>query len=91
MSAPTRTLWLKNPLGIHTGDSADARGGGLVVTGSRILEAVPAGGAPSAPVDETVDASRHVIIPGLVNTHHHFYQTLTRAWTPVVSAELFTC
>ncbi len=88
MSASTRTVWLKNPLGIHTGDSADARGG-LVVSGSRILEAVAAGGAPSVPVDETFDASRHVIIPGLINTHHHFYQTLTRAWTPVVSAELF--
>ena len=88
MSESTRTVWLKNPLGIHTGDSADARGG-LVVAGSTILEAVPAGGSPSSPVDEIYDASRHVIIPGLINTHHHFYQTLTRAWTPVVSAELF--
>ncbi|WP_336627990.1 MULTISPECIES: 8-oxoguanine deaminase [unclassified Microbacterium] len=88
MSESARTVWLKNPLGIHTGDAADARGG-LVVSGSRILEAVPAGGSPTVPVDETVDASRHVIIPGLINTHHHFYQTLTRAWTPVVSAELF--
>ena len=35
--------------------------------------------APSAPVDETFDASRHVVLPGLVNTHHHFYQTLARA------------
>ena len=88
MTAPTRSIWLKNPLGIHTGDSADARGG-LVIEGARVLEAVPLGGAPTRPVDETVDASRHVIIPGLINTHHHFYQTLTRAWTPVVSAELF--
>ena len=38
-SAPARTVWLKNPLGIHTGDTADARGG-LVVRGATILEAV---------------------------------------------------
>lgn len=88
MSESTRTVWLKNPLAIHTGTDADARGG-LVVSGATILETVPAGASPAVPVDETVDAARHVIIPGLINTHHHFYQTLTRAWTPVVSAELF--
>ncbi|MFC4137958.1 MULTISPECIES: 8-oxoguanine deaminase [unclassified Microbacterium] len=88
MSALQPTTWLKNPLGIHTGDAADARGG-LVIAGDRVLESVPLGGEPSQPVDEIVDASRHVIIPGLINTHHHFYQTLTRAWRPVVSAELF--
>ncbi len=27
--------------------------------------------------------------PGLINTHHHFYQTLTRAWGPVANAPLF--
>ncbi len=88
MSQNTASLWLKNPLGIHTGTDADARGG-LVVDGTRVRELVPAGGAPAAPVDHVLDASRHVIIPGLINTHHHFYQTLTRAWAPVVSAELF--
>jgi len=88
MSESSHRIWLKNPLGIHTGDTADAAGG-LVIDGGLIAEVVPAGGTPSQSVDEVVDASRHVITPGLVNTHHHFYQTLTRAWRPVVSAELF--
>jgi cytosine/adenosine deaminase-related metal-dependent hydrolase len=39
--------------------------------------------------DEIIDASGKVIIPGLVNTHHHLYQTLTRNLPEVQDAELF--
>ncbi|MCU0907859.1 MAG: 8-oxoguanine deaminase [Rhodobacteraceae bacterium] len=81
----TRRVWLKNPLAIL----ADNAGGGLVIDGDRIAELVPAGRTPSAPVDTTVDMSAHVVIPGLINTHHHFYQTLTRAFPPALNRELF--
>lgn len=81
----SRTLWIRHPLAC-----SDARAaGGVVVQGTRILEAVPAGGQPSHPVDGVFDASRHVLLPGLVNTHHHFYQTLTRAYSPALNKELF--
>lgn len=81
----SRTLWIRHPLAC-----SDARAaGGVVVQGTRILEAVPAGGHPSQPVDGVFDASRHVLLPGLVNTHHHFYQTLTRAYSPALNKELF--
>lgn len=39
--------------------------------------------------DQVIDCSRHVVVPGFVNTHHHFYQTLTRNIPAVQNAELF--
>jgi 8-oxoguanine deaminase len=78
-------IWIKDPLAILAADAAR----GLVVEGTRIVELVAAGGAPSAPVDAEFDASRHVVLPGLVNAHHHFYQTLTRAHPSAINRELF--
>ena len=78
-------LWIKSPLAIL----ADDAGGGLVVQDGRIAELVPAGRVPRDPVDQVFDASMHVVLPGLVNTHHHFYQTLTRAHPEAINKELF--
>ena len=44
---------------------------------------------PAAPCDNVFDARRHVIIPGLVNAHHHFFQTLTRAHPKAIDKNLF--
>ena len=78
-------LWIKDPVAILAEDA----GRGIVVEDGRIAELVPTGGAPSAPVDETFDAARHVVLPGLVNTHHHMFQTLTRAHPAAINKELF--
>ncbi|PSJ46763.1 8-oxoguanine deaminase [Zobellella endophytica] len=81
-----KTLWIKQPLA--TLDPACA--GGLVVAGDRIIELLVAGQSPATPVDEVFDARRHVMLPGLVNAHHHFYQTLTRAHPEALNKELFS-
>lgn len=49
-----------------------------------------AGDALAHDADVTIDASDMVILPGLVNTHHHFYQTLTRNLPAAQNADLFT-
>ncbi len=77
-------LWIKDPLAIF----ADGAERGLVVEGRIIAELVPAGAEPLAPCD-VFDAGRHVVLPGLVNTHHHFYQTLTRAHPAAINKRLF--
>jgi len=85
MPQPTPTLWIRQPLACSDPRAA----GGVVIQGRRIVEAVPADGHPATPVDTVFDASRHVLLPGLVNTHHHFYQTLTRAYSPALNKALF--
>jgi 8-oxoguanine deaminase len=80
-----RATWLKNPLAVL----ADNAGAGIVVQGDRIVECLPAGATPSQPVESVFDASNHVLLPGLVNAHHHFYQTLTRAHPRAINKELF--
>jgi 8-oxoguanine deaminase len=78
-------LWIRDPLAIL----AEGAGRGIVVEGGRIVELVGNGRTPAMPVDATYDAGCHVVLPGLVNTHHHFFQTLTRAHPAAINKELF--
>jgi len=81
----SKKIWIKNPLAILA-KNAD---GGIVIEGTKIVELVPKGANPTLNVDEVYDAKDSVVIPGLINTHHHFYQTLTRAYPSALNKELF--
>ncbi len=78
-------LWIQDPLAIFAQDATR----GVVIEGHQIAELIAAGQKPLQPVDAIFDASDHVVLPGLINTHHHFYQTLTRALAPALGKELF--
>ncbi len=80
--------WIKNPLAVWTGADTDARNG-LVVDGSTITEVLTEGDTPAEDVDVEFDASDLVVLPGLINCHHHFYQTLTRAFPAALNKALF--
>ena len=80
--------WIKNPLTVWTGSDADAAGG-LVVAGDKIVELIAGGGTPADSVDQEFDAGELVVLPGLINCHHHFYQTLTRAVPSAQNKALF--
>ena len=67
----------------------EIEGGGLFARDG-VIEAVGLGADLPPTADEVIDARDQVVIPGLVNTHHHMYQTLTRVIRPAQDCELFT-
>ncbi len=78
---------------IHTLVTMDAErreipDGGIFIRDNVIEQVAPTAQLP-ATADQIVDLSDHVVLPGLVNTHHHFYQTLTRALPSAQDANLF--
>jgi 8-oxoguanine deaminase len=85
-----RTIILKNAMVLATMDETrrEMKGGSVLLRGARIAQVFAAGETlPEA--DETLDCSRHVVLPGLINTHHHMYQSLTRAVPAAQDADLF--
>ena len=61
----------------------------MLITGNLVAAIEEHGKLSSAGMSKVIDCSHHVVLPGFVNTHHHFYQTLTRNLVQVQNAELF--
>src|SRR5258708_26426982 len=80
-----QAIWIRDPLAIL----AEGAERGIVIRDGRIVELVPAGGQPATTGVAVFDAAEHVVLPGLINPHHHFYQTLTRALPAAMDRELF--
>lgn len=85
-----RTTLFKNALVLATMDDTrrELPGGSVFVRGNRVAS-IHAAGESLPAADETIDCSRHVLMPGLINTHHHMYQSLTRAVPAAQDADLF--
>jgi len=89
-----KSLLIQNAHCIASMDATDAgvsrewHNASILVHGHRIAAIGPTHELPQS-ADEVIDARGHLVTPGLVNTHHHMFQSLTRAIPAVQNAELF--
>ncbi len=88
------TLLIKNAHTVATLNDAscELRNASIYIRGHRIEFIGEAADLPpeALQADEIIDARRHLVTPGLINTHHHMSQSLTRAIPSVQNAELFS-
>ena len=90
---PARRTLIRDAEVVVTQDDAgrELRGASVLLCGPQIEAIYAAGELPLAlQVDEVIDARGHAVLPGLVNTHHHMSQSLTRALPGAQDAELFS-
>jgi len=76
---PGRTLLVKHATIMVTMDDErrEIQDGGLFIEHGIIKQIGPTSSLPSS-ADEVLDLQHHILLPGLINTHHHLYQHLTR-------------
>lgn len=84
------TLLVRNAEILVTMDDhrREIHGGGLFIRDG-FIEQIGVSDTLPDNADEILDLSGHVVLPGLINTHHHFYQTLTRVIPAAQNANLF--
>ena len=85
------TLLVKNIHTLVTMDAArrEIRGAAILVR-DHVIEQIGTTAELPPTADEVLDlGDRHIVLPGLINTHHHFFQTLTRAVPAAQDCDLF--
>jgi len=84
------TLLLKNADLVLTMDAErrEIPNAGVFIAGNEIRAVGPSQDLPQT-ADETIDLTGHIVMPGLINTHHHMFQSLTRAVPAAQDASLF--
>ncbi len=70
------------------GEHSELPGGWVAITGG-LISGVGGSADPPPAAGGTLDASGCLVTPGLVNTHHHMYQNLTRSYAPAINGTLF--
>ncbi len=83
-------ILLKNCFYLQRNSEADGQRDVDILIEGNVVKTIGRGlSLPDGVQGKVIDASKHVVVPGFVNTHHHFYQTLTRNLPAVQNAELF--
>lgn len=86
----SKTLLIKNANVLVTmNEQREEISKGAVFIRDNVIEQVGPSDTLPQTADEVIDASHHVVMPGLINTHHHMYQSLTRAVPAAQNGELF--
>ncbi len=83
-------LLVRNARLVATVDDSrrELAGGWVAITGG-LVSGVGTSTDQELPAAVTLDATDCLVTPGLINTHHHIYQNLSRAFAPATSASLF--
>lgn len=87
----TKTLLIQHARVLVTMDEQrrEIADGAIFIRGNVIEQVGPSDELPQQ-ADQIIDAHHHVVLPGLINTHHHMYQSLTRAIPSAQNGELFS-
>ena len=86
----SKTLLIRHARCVVTMDTARREiADGAVFVRDHVIEQVGPTAELPPTADEIIEAAGHVVLPGLINTHHHMYQSLTRAMPAAQDAALF--
>ncbi len=85
------TILIKNAssIAILKDEQREIQNGWIEITNNKITGIGDSSNTPTKEYNRVINATNKIVIAGLVNTHHHFYQTLTRAYRGAVNSKLF--